>query len=201
MIRVLLFSLILVFTFRTGPEFLLPVATHDRHVINGLEITGIGAFGLKRKARPGIPAHYHTGIDIRRPENNYTDEPVFPIAPGIVISKRTDGPFAQLIIEHDQGQKKYWTVYEHIAGIKVKVMQYVNPDQPIARFMNREELDRYGWQFDHFHFEVLKVPPLRLKPGNKNPDRHFTPYTLVCYTPEDLDRYYYDPVNFLESHL
>ena len=35
-----------------------------------LRITKIGHFGLVREPRPGIPEHYHSGIDIKRPNNN-----------------------------------------------------------------------------------------------------------------------------------
>jgi hypothetical protein len=107
-----------------------------------------------RKARPGIASHLHTGIDIERPHSNY--EPIFPIAKGVVISKRDDGAFAQLIIEHSVKGKKVWTVYEHIAGIVPKLNDVVDPMNPIARFMTREELNRFGWQFGTCTSRFLK---------------------------------------------
>ncbi len=131
-----------------------PVAAEDRSVWSALELTPIGAFGHIRPARPQVPAHLHTGIDIMRPQDNYTDEPVFPTFPGTVISKRDDGPYAQVIIEHAlPDRRSIWTVYEHVAGIAVSVGDSVNPDDPIARFMNEPELDRHGWQFNHVHKE------------------------------------------------
>ena len=142
-------------------EYHLPIDTINRKLTDTLLLTDIGEFGLLRKERPGIPAHYHTGIDIKRPSTNYINEPIFPICDGIVISKREDGPFAQIIVEH-QHDKKFWTVYEHIAGITVDLFDHVTPSSPIARFMNTGELDRYGWQFDHFHFEILKEQPIKL---------------------------------------
>jgi hypothetical protein len=75
----------------------------------------------------------------------------------------------------------------------------VSPHEPIARFMNRQELDRYGWQFDHVHFEVLKVCPRPLKPTNKTPLRFFNTYSLECHTESDLEKYYYDPIAFMEE--
>jgi murein DD-endopeptidase MepM/ murein hydrolase activator NlpD len=175
----------------------LPVYTVNRRSISTLAITEIGGFGLVRKARPGIPAHYHTGIDIKRPAINYHDEPIFPIIAGIVISKRQDGPYAQLIIQHEN--PAFWTVYEHIAGIKVNLNDHVSPDSPVARFMNRTELNRYGWQFDHFHLEILKIQPIRLKVDPLNPDRKFSSYTLVCYTKEELNKYFYNPLDFMQN--
>jgi murein DD-endopeptidase MepM/ murein hydrolase activator NlpD len=91
----------------------------------------IGQFGLMRKARPGIPAHYHTAADFMRPSGNYEDEPIFPAARGIVISQRNDGPFAQVIIEHTESDT-VWTVYEHLAGVKAVVGDTINPHQSAA---------------------------------------------------------------------
>ncbi|WP_064967588.1 M23 family metallopeptidase [Tenacibaculum ovolyticum] len=192
--------LLLILSFNLGLGYRLPVNALDRNSISSLKLTGIGEFGLLRKERPKVPAHYHTGIDIKRPTNNYESEPIFPIFEGVVISKREDGPYAQLIIEHGDNHK-FWTVYEHIAGIEVNLFDHVNTDTKIARFMNRNELNKYGWQFDHFHFEVLKVQPFKLKRNNLKPERLFSSYTLVAYTKEDLNKYFYDPLDFLEKHL
>ncbi|MEQ8809844.1 MAG: M23 family metallopeptidase [Imperialibacter sp.] len=175
--------------------------THNRQSASQIALTDIGEFGLMRKERPGIPAHYHTGIDIKRPTRNYFDEPIFPVKDGLVISKRTDGPYAQLIIEHQDRRGKFWTLYEHIAGIEVELHQPVSPDRPIARFMNKKELDEYGWQFDHFHFEVLKTRPLALKPDSTKPERHFSSYTLTCYTRDDLRKHFHHPMEFLKERL
>jgi hypothetical protein len=113
---------------------------------------------------------------------------------------RDDGPFAQIIVEHRLPHgDPVWTVYEHIAGITVTVGEIVSPHEPIARFMNRKELDRYGWQFDHVHFEVLKVRPRAFNPTEKTPLRFFSTYSLECYTESDLEYYYYDPIAFLEA--
>lgn len=183
------------------PEYYLPINSPNRQSLAGLRLTDIGPFGLMRKARPGVPAHYHTGIDIRRPSKNYTDEPVFPLMEGVVISKREDGPYAQLILEHEVKGKKLWTVYEHIAGIMVGLGDPVKPKFPMARFMNKTELNKYGWQFDHFHFEILKVPPLKQPPTKTNPQRCFSSFTLVCFKKEDLEKYFHDPRGFLRERL
>lgn len=195
------YLLILLLLLNTTPKssYFLPVHTNNRNSISSLVLSDIGDFGLLRKARPNVPAHFHTGIDIRRPVKNYRDEPIFPASEGIVISKRQDGPYAQLIIEHKNPE--CWTVYEHIAGINVNIGDHVNPSSPIARFMNKNELEKYGWQFDHFHLEILKIRPIRIKPDPKNPDRKFSSYTLVCYSREDLNKYFYNPLDFLKDHL
>lgn len=164
-----------------------------------ISLTEIGAFGIMRKARPRIPAHFHTGIDIRRPGNNYHFEPIYPIAPGIVISRRDDGPFAQLIIEHNVAGNVFWSVYEHIAFIKADLHEEVYPDDPIAHFFNEELLDRYGWQFDHFHLEILKRRPIKIQSTENIPFRHFMSYTLTCFTKDELLDKFYDPLVFLNT--
>lgn len=154
-----------------------------------------------RKARPNVREHYHTGIDILRPGDNYGSNPIFSIAGGIVISKREDGPFAQLIIEHRIKNQTIWSVYEHISGIIADVNDEVNVEKPIARFMNKNELNKFGWQFDHFHLELLKQPPIKLKTDPRLPKRYFNSYTLMCYNEQDLARHFFNPIEFFKSNL
>jgi Peptidase family M23 len=183
-----------------GPV-LLPVNSNNRKDVSKIRLTEIGKYGLLRKARKNVPAHLHTGIDIKRPHANYDNEPVFPMAEGRVISIRRDGAYAQVIIAHSFKNEKYWTLYEHVSGIKVHVNDVVGPMRPIAVFMNKKELDTYGWQFDHFHFEILKMKPLTLKPDKNHPERFYLSYSLVCFETKDLEKYYYDPMEFLKMKL
>lgn len=182
-------------------HILLPINCVDRFNLSEVQLTEIGTFGIARKAREGVPKHFHTGIDIKRPGSNYQFEPIFPIAEGIVISKRTDGPYAQLIVKHNLNGLQFWTLYEHIAGIMVSVGDDVSPHQPMARFMNTNELNRYGWQFNHFHLEVLKTRPIPLAPDSNHPERFFSSYSLICYSIEDLKKYYFDPMEFFRIYL
>jgi hypothetical protein len=175
----------------------LPVNVEDRQSWENVQLTSIGQFGVLRKARPNIPAHHHTGIDFKRPNENYEEEYIFSIMPGKIISLRDDGPYAQIIIEHNYGdQKIVWSVYEHIAEITGAVGDSVSPHYPIARFMNKNELEQYGWQFDHLHFEILKIRPRHLKPNDKIPFRFFGTYCLECYNESDLQKYYYNPKEY-----
>ena len=77
----------------------------------------------------------------------------------------------------------------------------MDPQKPIAQFMNKNELNKLGWQFDHFHLEILKVKPLPLKPEAKHPERFYTSYLLKCFRKEELDRYYFNPLDFLRKNL
>ncbi len=183
-------------------QIFVPIETGNRKSTQEIKLTDIGRFGIIRKARKEFAEHFHTGIDIQRPEKNYSEPPlIFPIAPGKVISKREDGPYSQLIIEHRLGDLAFWTLYEHISSISVELNEMVHPYRPIARFYTRKELDVYGWQFDHFHFEILKVRPVELNPNSVTPERKFGSYTLVCYDQKTLEKYFYNPIEFLEKNL
>ncbi|MCF8365170.1 MAG: M23 family metallopeptidase [Bacteroidales bacterium] len=181
-------------------EWFLPINLLNRQTIDGLQMTEIGEFGVMRKPRPGIPAHLHSGIDLLRPSANYNSQPVFPAAIGVVISIRDDGAFAQIIVEHQLfDYSSLWTVYEHIAGIKVKVGETVDPLIPMARFMNQQELDRNGWQFDHLHFEIMKMAPMPANPDPKNQQHFFNSHWLDCKTPGQLSSCYFDPLFYLDN--
>lgn len=182
-------------------QIFLPIEIPNHKDLSKVKLSEIGNFGLLRKPRLNVPAHFHTGIDIKRPNKNYSNEPIFPIALGKVISIRKDGPYANIIIEHDFDNMKFWSLYEHISGIKVKMNDIVNPNKAIARFMNTEESNKNGWQFDHFHLEILKVKPIPLKPIEGYPERFFKSYSLVCYTEDDLNKYYYNPLEFFQKHI
>jgi hypothetical protein len=169
--------------------------------IDSVKLSKIGAFGLVRKARPGIPEHFHTGIDIRRPGSNYLCEPVFPASSGRMASIVDNGPFSQIIIEHAFDNDTLWTVYEHVHVLKKEINLQVSPFDTIAWYFNRDELNRYGWQFDHFHFEIMKIRPPRCKAGADNPFRRYYTYALTCYTRKTLDERMEDPMVFLKGKI
>jgi len=196
-----LICLFIAFSIAHSSPFSIPINTSNRKDISSIQLTEIGKFGLIRKARKTVPAHFHTGIDIKRPNINYNNEPIFSIAQGKIISKRTDGPYAQLIIEHHVDNTVFWTVYEHIAGITVNLHQIVTPDKPIARFMNKIELNKYGWQFDHVHLEILKTKPISIEPSKNTPERFYNSYSLICFKKEDLEKHFYNPLLFLSKNL
>jgi hypothetical protein len=198
MIRIFLILLLSCFL---QEDVYIPICPLHRRDISKIQLTTIGKFGLLRKARTNVPAHFHTGIDIKRPGNNYELEPIFPIAKGLVISKRTDGPYANLIIEHEINEKKCWSLYEHIAGITVNINEKVDINKPIARFMNKAELNHFGWQFDHFHLEIIKIKPKQVKANQSNPERFYDSYSLTCYTIGDLQKYYFNPLEFLKNQI
>ncbi len=183
-----------------GDGWLLPINAADRRCWSEVRLTPIGRFGIERRARPKIPAHLHTGVDIRRPRGSGGEEPVFPAAPGVVVSVRDDGPFAQVIVEHRLPDGRgVWSVYEHVAGIAVAPGDTVSPLVPIARFLNLGELDRHGHQFDHLHFEIMRTPPTALPPDPGLPRRRFATRALECHDRALLERHYFDPRALLEA--
>lgn len=195
------FLLFLLFTINMQSSIYIPISSNNRKDVSKLQLTVIGKFGLLRKARATVPSHLHTGIDIKRPTNNYINEPIFAIAKGVIISIRDDGPYAQVIIEHTIENKLFWSVYEHVSGINVALYENVSAEKAIARFMNKNELNKYGWQFDHFHFEILKEKPTQIKPDKSNPKRHYKSYTLICHSINELEKHYYNPIEFLNKNL
>ena len=181
-------------------QWFVPINANNRQSFDQINLTSIGHYGVMRNARPNIPAHLHTGIDIMRPGTRYDFEPIYSVTIGRVISIRDDGPFAQIIIEHTlDNSELIWTVYEHVAGIEVYLGQIVDPFFPIARFMNQEELNKYGWQFDHFHLEILRIKPRPLSPDEKKPFHYYGTYCLVCYNELELKERYYNPHEFFLS--
>jgi len=185
---------------KESTAWFLPINVVNRQSLENVRLTAIGEFGRPRQARAKVSAHLHTAIDLMRPTGNYVHQSIFPASVGSVISIRTDGPFAQIIIEHQElGGEFVWTIYEHIAEAKVGLGEVVNPERAIGRFFNKNELDKFGWQFDHLHFEILKHPPRRVKSEPQLPLRLYSTYTLECYDQDDLRKYYHDPRDFFES--
>lgn len=176
-------------------DWLLPIGVKNRTSADNVLLTSIGIFGLKRAARPTVDAHLHTGVDLCRPHSGFNEEPVYPASGGTVVSVRADGPFAQIIIEHTQ--ERVWTVYEHVAGIRVHYGDSVTPDMIIARFMNKQELYQYGMHFNHLHFEIIRHAPRKLPPTTLLPERHCGTYALTCKDEIELLRCYYNPLDYL----
>jgi murein DD-endopeptidase MepM/ murein hydrolase activator NlpD len=204
-IRPSILSLLLYCTITMGAtaadtRWYLPINAQDRTSVKELRLTSIGAFGHIRKARPGVSTHLHSGIDILRPGNNYTDEPVFAAGEGTIISMRDDGPLAQVIVMHQGPDDTVWTVYEHIAGISVEPGDRVSHRTTIGRFFNEKELSLYGRQFDHLHFEIMHVAPKALAPTGNLPFRRYASWALQCTTPSGLTAKYHDPMTFLSHY-
>lgn len=174
----------------------LPIRCENRHSFRQMKLTKIGHFGMMRAPRPEVPAHFHTAIDICRPDSSYEHSPILPVKSGKVISMRNDGPYAQVIISHGD---TLWSVYEHLSGIKVTAGDSVTAETVIGRFMNRRELNSYGWHFNHLHLEIMKKPPLSRDTLPGQPNLQFRTYGLVCFTTNELNEHYFDPLLFFRE--
>jgi len=198
---ILIFVMLLSAAFDSFSQWYIPANYTNTDKPEEIKLTQIGGFGLLRKARPNVPAHYHTGIDIRRPGTNYFNEPVFPARDGEVVSIIDDGPYSQVVMKHVYENSIYWTVYEHIRVNVKEIGKKLTVHDTIGFFFNRSELDKYGWQFDHFHFEIIRVEPVVFIPNKKYPLRHYRTYAITCYTKEELNTRLESPLQFLKGKL
>lgn len=198
MIRICLALLLL--CWGNKPERLsLPVKITHRTTLSENQLTSIGRYGILRKARPAVPAHYHTGIDLKRPSQNYSNEPVLAAGTGVIISVRNEGPYSQIVIQHSFAPgDTLWTVYEHILGITCHVGQRVDAQSVIARFFTKNELNRYGWQFDHVHFEILRKKPLKIRSTLKQPEYYFKTFAINCFTINELHKRTINPMEYFK---
>lgn len=199
--RILLQSIVHLFILHASisgsEQWLIPLDVENRTSLSDVRLTKIGHFGRWRVARPTVPGHCHTAVDMCRPEPfNYDSEPILPIAHGKVISVRDDGAYAQIIITHGDS---IWSVYEHVAGVEVQAGDIVSNSDTIARFMNSRELEFYGRHFDHLHLEIMKKQPYPRDTLPGQPDLHFGTYALTCYSLDELKRCYFNPLEFLQK--
>jgi murein DD-endopeptidase MepM/ murein hydrolase activator NlpD len=190
--------LIIAFSLTSSAQWLLPLNYTDRSEVSSAKITTIGTFGAIRKARVSIPAHYHTGVDLVRPDTTYRNNPVFPASAGKVISILDNGPYSQVIVRHERCN--IWTVYEHI-HVYIKDTVEVSPFDTIGFLFNSEELKKYGTQFNHLHFEIMKVDPPRIAPLPQFPLRVFKTYSILCISQADLYSKMEDPLRFISQDI
>jgi hypothetical protein len=192
---------LLSFSLPLSAQWRVPANYQKIDNIDQIKLSPIGQFGLQREARPGVPAHYHTGIDILRPNSNYHNEPVFPTNNGTIVSIIDDGPYSQIVIEHVFENHKFWSVYEHIKVVVTEINREVSWNDTIGFFFNKEELHRYGWQFNHVHFEINKIEPLKATPTEKKPVRYYKTYAIVCYTKDELNARLENPLTLLDRYF
>ena len=51
------------------------------------------------------------------------------------------------------------------------------------------------------HLEILKEHPVKMRPSSVLTERHLSSYTLNCFTPEQLNLRFYNPIYFLNKNL
>ena len=149
-----------------------------------IKITPNGAF-LARRYK-----HLHTGIDMF---NMGPGEKVYAAAAGQVVSIYAREPHRAVMIQHQlKSGKTIYTVYVHITNVKVEIGDWVSTDTVIACLMNKKQLLKYGDDFNHLHFEVLKYP-------RENESGKIFSYSTRCRTKQEVEKYFLNPINFLEK--
>lgn len=171
----------------------LPLNTIDRQDWSTLILEPDDHFKALRAPFDSVKLHYHTGIDLQNGNAGSPGEPVYAIAAGKVIAIEDAPPQRRITIEHALADgTKIWSVYIHIINERVRVGDIVDVETIIARLMNPTELDRYGWEYDHVHLEIMKkLPPIV--------SEFYDRKTFTCYSEGEVDEYFYDPQVFLKN--
>ena len=86
-----------------------------------------------------------------------------------------------------------YSVYVHVTNIKVNTGDIVGHTTHIADLMDKAQLDTYGWEFNHLHFEILKKPRVHEINGN------YLSYSTRCKTKEDVLEHFHNPELFLKK--
>lgn len=165
-------------------EWKLPLETKTRKNLVSLSLGKNAGFMAKRNK------HLHTGIDI---VNHGPGEKVYAASAGEVVSIYAREPNKAVMIQHKlPSGESVWTVYVHVTRIEVGVGDIVSKNTVLAHLMNRDQLNEYGWVYNHLHFEVLKKPRI-------NHIGKYLSYSTRCRTEEEVERHFFDPVKFLEN--
>lgn len=173
----------------------LPLNTTDRQDWSTIFLEPDAHFKALRAPFDLVKLHYHTGIDLLNKTIESFGEPVYAIAAGKVIAIKDPPPQRRITIEHllPNGEK-VWSVYIHIIDEKVKIGDIVDSETVIARLMNATELEYYGWDYNHVHLEIMKVLPPYVS-------EFYQRKTFSCYTLEEVNKYFYDPKEYLKNHF
>lgn len=136
--------------------------------------------------------HLHTGIDLINPMGGQ-GEKVYAAAAGRVVSIYAKEPNRSIMIQHSLPcGETLWTVYVHVGKVKVRLGELVRSDTVIAYLMDEHQLNYYGWEFNHLHFEVLKFPRI-------NEVGKYLSFSTGCKTRKEVKKHFYNPIDFLKK--
>jgi murein DD-endopeptidase MepM/ murein hydrolase activator NlpD len=173
----------------------LPLNTTDRQDWSTVFLEPDAHFKALRAPFDSVKLHYHTGIDLIKKTIGSPGEPVYAVAVGKVISIQDPPPKRRITIKHVlPNGEKIWSVYIHIIDEKVKTGDIVDSETVIARLMNANELAYHGWDYNHVHLEIMKKLPPYVS-------EFYQRKTFSCYTLEEVDKYFYDPNEYLKNHF
>lgn len=139
---------------------------------------------------PRIGGHLHTGIDLMKSIHNVGAK-IYAASNGRVVSIYAREPHKAVMVMHQLASgETIYSVYVHITDIQVSIGETVDSNTFIARLMNAEQLNKYGWEFNHVHFEILRGKPRIETPGK------YLSYSVLCNTQEEVNKHFYNPVSF-----
>lgn len=166
-------------------DWKLPFKTSPRKSLSSIRWTRNGEFMAWRVR------HLHTGIDLTNSVGGPGEE-VYAASAGKVVSIYAKEPYLSVMIQHrlSSGQT-VWTVYVHVTNVMVRPGDVVGENTVIALLMNESQLNRYGWEFNHLHFEILKYPRIN-KEG-----KHLS-FSTKCKTENQVRSHFYNPITFLQ---
>lgn len=167
-------------------EWKLPLSISPRKGLNAMSRLKNAGFLDKRFG------HLHTGIDLINPMGG-SGEKVYAAASGKIVSIYAKEPHLSIMIQHRlPSEETIWTVYVHVTKVKVKEGDLVRNDTIIANLMDKSQLNKYGWEFNHLHFEVLKYP--RISEAGR-----YLSFSTECKTKKEVEKHFYNPVTFLQK--
>jgi murein DD-endopeptidase MepM/ murein hydrolase activator NlpD len=178
-------------------EWLLPLDTGNRLDWSTIVFESDAHFKALRRTGRYRGTRLHTGLDLQNGGRMGTlggpGEMVYAIAAGEVVKISGSLPNKRMVISHQLPDcLTVWSSYLHIADPRVREGEQVTPQTVIARRLNTAELRRYGWGYNHLHFEIFKKLPV---PRNN----HYTWMSQFCYTSGQVDRYFFNPYDFLND--
>ena len=165
----------------------LPLKTDSRKDLKSVLWEHDAHFLAKRKG-----GHFHTAIDIMNPKGG-PGEKVFAASRGEVVSIYAIEPNRAVMIKHTlPSLETVYSVYVHVTNIQVKIGDMVTSDTIIATLMDKQQLNNFGWEYNHLHFEILKKP--RTCEIGK-----ILSYSTKCRTIKEVEKHFYNPISFLKS--
>ena len=163
-------------------EIYLPLASFkNRQSYGELSKRKLDGFGAYRRA-----GHKHAGLDIKAGFS----ELVYPIGQGKVIKIYERFPQQTVLVEHKTASGLvFYSSYTHLMDITAKVDDRVDQNTPIGRVFKLDELRKTRFGRNHLHLEIRKTM--------ENYDR----ISISCHTVEELNRNFYDPLEFMKRYL
>ena len=163
-------------------DFYLPFMTfQNRKSYSELIKRKLDGFGAYRRA-----GHKHAGLDIKA----FFSEKVYPIGKGKVIKIYDKFPYQAVLVEHRSAAGLiYYSCYIHLVDILVKVGDRLDQATPIGRVFDENEFKKAGFAHNHLHLEIRKTI------------ENYNRISIRCFTMEDLNKNFYDPLIFLKKHL